>query len=350
MNSSTIQINNTLNSTTNIYWFYPILLTIDEVFRYYSFIVHLVYIVFLIMTKSSQKKTFMYTNVTAITSTFYVFIYFCYMFGTTPSTSSQSFNDFLCSTSEIFWPFSNLIRMYSILLIAIYRYIGVYKVNLYKKINKTNWMLISPIVFITLVSLLIPIVGKYIFQTSPYLNAFCQDGYSPVYANCLNYFIYNTVALAVVPLVLMVFIYVKITTKLYRLRTKMTSGGGNGGGGIRMAENRNSIELNNIDFALSRSTTLLTLFVVKRDTRFIKHLVFICSAVILSTSSAIIINLKNVVPDFWDVFYFWRPILRINALFMASLVPIISFYFHPLRETFLKLFKYKVPARVEPGK
>lgn len=137
-----------------------------------------------------------------------------------PSTPDRVLNEILCSFSEIFWIFSIYIRMYSIFLIAVYRYLAVFKLIWYKKVNSSNFILLTPVFFIWFMSILLPIITKYLFNTKPH-PVFCLDGNTMVFVDLIMYFIVNYSLMVFIPLVLVIMIYYKIILKLRQLGKKV---------------------------------------------------------------------------------------------------------------------------------
>jgi hypothetical protein len=175
--------------------------------------IHFAYYFLILVSPKLKTKGYLYVNHATITSFFYIGMQFAYLnLGNTPSFADQYLNFILCRASELIWPFASYIRTYSVLLIAVYRYIAVFKIHLFKKINASKMLLIGPIVIVWTLSIGFPFLLKYSLQTSS-SSTFCLDGYSPIFANTVIYFVLTNLAGTVVPSVAIITIYIMIIRK-----------------------------------------------------------------------------------------------------------------------------------------
>jgi hypothetical protein len=303
-----------------------------------------------------QKKTLLYVNHAVVTSSFYIIIQFGYMFGTTPKFPDASLNAFLCSFSEFFWPFSTYIRSYSILLIAVYRYLAVFKLNVFKKINSSYWYLCAPLLGIWLLAIAFPLLIKFSLQTSP-SALFCLDGYSLLYERTILYFVFTQLLNVFVPSVSILTIYMVIYRKLTALKKNLNTKDDRG-------ENHdvNTLEqesppvkattvaaITNIaslmgatQLTTRRPQTRTNQKDVNKEQRFANQFVLMCLSIILSGCIMSIFQLRNVIYNYSNLLYYWRPALRAAIEMVISLVPIIAIYYHPSRGRVLNKIKVKV--------
>lgn len=178
-----------------------------------SLAIHLFYFFIIAISKSLQKRTFFYTNHANIVSSFYLILSVGYIPSQYPNMGNPTIDRLMCSISEILWIFTSYIRFYSILLIALYRFLSVFRLNWYKKINDSNFLLILPIVIIWLASIVLPVSAKFMFSTSvsPKL---CLDGLSDSQLQTWLYFIFNYTFMTLCPTISIILIYILINRKL----------------------------------------------------------------------------------------------------------------------------------------
>jgi hypothetical protein len=256
-------------------------------------------------------------NHATLTNIFYVTIQFGYIFGNQPAFASPSLNAFLCSFSELFWPFSIYIRSYSIFLIALYRYVAVFRLNLFSKINSSYWYLLAPVVVIWTLSIAFPILFKYSFQTEP-SEIFCFDGHLVIYEWTIIYYVLNELLNVVVPSVSIVAIYILILRKLRSLQHNLYSES------VQNSENN----LQSTPQSHGKKEA-------RKDRRFANQFLLMCLSIILSASFLSIIQLRHVIETYTTLFYYWRPVFRAFIELSMSIVPVIAIYYHPSRRRFL---------------
>jgi hypothetical protein len=58
-----------------------------------------------------------------------------------------------------------------------------------------------------------------------------------------------------------------------------------------------------------------------------------------------IFSIRTLIPNFFVIFYYWRPVLRVYIIIAISFVPMITVYFHPFRKEFIKNIKNKFQNR-----
>lgn len=304
--------------------FFRALIIVEGVVKFLALSTNVAYILIVLRTKKMREKTLLYLNHAAVTNIFYLFILFIYTFGDRPATSMPDLNQALCSISELFWPFSNYIRAYSILLIAVYRYLATFHMNAFKLLNESTTILVSPILAVWFVCIVVPVSLKYSFNTRPSMYM-CLDGNSSVYVDTILYFALNFLFMVMVPSALTMLIYVKIMRRLTAIKLRLWT--------------------STVDETMGTDTTvsngLSTLGRRNRDRRFAKQFALMCVSMILSAGLLALIWMRNVVPDYWDIFHYWRPIFRLLISISVSFIPVISIYFNPNRKRiFSQLIKF----------
>ena len=223
MKSNMIKFNKTefnTNNQTNInIKLFNTLMMLDYATRVYGTLVHLVYIILILVSKKMQTRTLFYVNHATITNSFYVLMLTIYIAGENPQTPIKILNDLLCFISELIWASSNYLRMYSILLIAIYRYLSVRHVRLFKKLNSSKLLLTIPILFTWFFSFLLPISFKYILRTESF-DAYCYDGKGRTYFDSIMYFVLTYLFMLILPTIAIISLYVLI---IHNLKSSNTS-------------------------------------------------------------------------------------------------------------------------------
>ena len=310
-----------------------------------TLVLHLVYFVIIIFSEELKKRTFLYANHAMVASIFYPMFMTIYSFISYPNTADPNLNSLLCSLSEIGWIFSNYIRMFSILLIALYRYLAVFKITWYKKINDSYVLLITPLVLIWVISIGCPIAAKNMFQTkvSP---SMCLDGYSLSFGMILGYFFFNYTIMTFAPAVFIVAIYVRITLKLNSMSSKFHKPGANTFGSNVTQENHS---LGKAHSNLSVETAA-TIYVgnsshkieKKKEKRFANQFLILCTFMIFTFLGLSIFQLRNIIPGFFTVWVNWRYAIKIWVGINIAASPLTSMYYHPSRPKFMNRLKTKI--------
>jgi hypothetical protein len=302
-----------MNSTENISntsrdYLFDTLIQIDNLSNYLALLIHFAYYLLILTSAEIRTRSFLYVNHATITSSFFIISLFGYMFGNEPDFPDPTLNGILCSFSELFWPFAVYIRSYSILLIAIYRYLAVFKLNLFKKINSSLWYLTAPLLVAWTLSIVFPLLLKYSLQTT-YSSIFCFDGYSPHYLITIVYFVLNNLLNVSLPSLAILIIYWRILSKLKHLKKNLNSS---------TKQNAN------------------------KESRFAHQFLLMSLSIIISGSVLSISQLRNVIYDYTNVLFYWRPVFRITRELSMSLVPVTAIFYHPRRDRVFRFFKPKI--------
>jgi hypothetical protein len=184
-----MQLDNYLNTTNTTEFLQNdhYLMLIDYSIRVVATLIHVFY--FLIVFKSNElkKRTYIFLHHVNLVSLIYCIHYTCYIGNRYPNFSQIWLNHLLCTLSELLWMNLKLMRMYSIILLAIYRYIGVYKNSLFKEINKKSKYIYFLIALTWLISIILTLILKFSLQTT-YSIWFCTNGNSQSILNSFLYF------------------------------------------------------------------------------------------------------------------------------------------------------------------
>ena len=313
---------------------------------------HLAYFLLIFLSDELKKRTYLYANHAIVASIFYPILMTTYLFITYPNTPDPNLNRIFCTLTETAWIFSKYIRMYSILLIALYRYLAVFYIKWYKKINDSYVLLISPLVLIWIISIGCPIASKFIFQTtvSP---ALCLDGNSQSFGMTLGYFFFNYTIMIFVPAALILIIYVRITLKLNSMKAKFrTPAGANTLQNATLsnqAEN-NSVVKTKIDLTKMEMTQNFSAgnsankIEKRKEKRFANQFLVLCTFMMLTVIGFSIFQLRNIIPGYFTltVWITVRNALKIWCAINIAASPLTSLYFHPSRSNFMKRFKSRI--------
>ena len=111
---------------------------VDYVVRVVSLLLFVIYFVLVLILRELRTKNLLYVHHANAIGFVFVLMYMVYFNATTPSTSNPSVNVSLCKLTEFIWGILKYLRSYSILLIALYRFVAVKYVNVFKRINKSH--------------------------------------------------------------------------------------------------------------------------------------------------------------------------------------------------------------------
>ena len=316
-------LNNTINANQQPDHLMIALLTIDHIVKYYGILIHLIFIIILISSKKLKTRNLLYVNHATITNSFYCIMLLIFTYDDHPKLQNEDVNNFLCSIFEISWIFSIYLRMYSILLISLYRYLAVFQINAFKKLNDSLVLLILPLVLIWSISISFPIITKNAFNTKSSYT-FCLDGFSSILVNTVLYCVVNYLFMIIIPAITVILIYIKITFKLNKTKSKFRKSFKYENSSVNTIA---TIE-NNKNQASSRTSNT-------KQKRFANQFILMCSSLIASSFVHAIFSLRTLI-NYFVVFYYWRPVLRAYIIVVISMIPIITLYYHPNRS---KLFR-----------
>lgn len=252
-------------------------------------------------------------------------IHYCFWIEADQPTFSIKFlNEFFCTLSEVLWAVTKYARAYSILTVAVFRYIGVTQLTLYKKLTTVKYTTIS-ILINWLIASLVYLISKYATNTT-YGTIYCYDGYSSNTQQSLNYFLLTSSFGYALPLVLVTLFYALIQFKLVKLskhlnhiekhsRVKMATQEADESTGQRdfkrNTEHKSSVKSHKKEKKLAHQ------FIIINGLEFCSMIFFM------------MLSLNNLFPNLNYNFYFLRQWFRIVNLFFQTSIPVSSLLFHP---------------------
>ncbi len=201
---------NTSNTTLVNYSFVKY---IDFGMRFVGLLVHLAYILFIVFVKGFQKRQLIYLHHVNIIGLIYAAHYCCYVFNKTPSLDNEYLNDLLCDISSMVWTILKFLRMNSLLLLALYRYIAVYYITFHRQLTKNLCEMALGIIATWTFCLAISFTLKYSIHTT-YSDLYCFEGDSENLRSVLVFILTSNILGIVIPSVVIAVLYVRIIQKI----------------------------------------------------------------------------------------------------------------------------------------
>jgi hypothetical protein len=193
----------------------------DYATRVVCLVTHAVYLLVLIFNKELHEQSMIQKHHTNLIGLFIGVIYCAWIGSNSPNTGNQTMDAIVCAMSETLWPISKYARAYSLLILAIYRLIAVFRLNTFKKMIKSRMLSVFSILVVWLVSGLVFIVSKFSTNTQPHPIIMCTDGFSPNAQNSINYFVITSIFGYMLPIVFIIVIYTIIQQKLNRIDQRL---------------------------------------------------------------------------------------------------------------------------------
>lgn len=279
-----------------------IIFYIDVVIRFSSALIHLFYFLIIFLIADLQNRTLIFVHHANLISFLFNLHYLLYFNFIHPSFSDERLNATLCFVSEVVWALLKIIRPYSVALIALYRLIAVFKLSLFKFINRTKGYFIVNFIFVYFITIIIFMGSKYWFKTS-YGYLYCFDGFGTNGKDSLNYFIVQSVVGIIVPTLFTNVAYYLITIKLKRLSNRLQN-----------------------DAEVSGTTRQATI----REKHLVEQFFFINLCEIVSSIMVVGLGLRYLIPNLNEYYNVTRFLLRSVNLFFQLLIPIVSIVYNPL--------------------
>ena len=328
----------------------------DNVMRVIAVIIHLVYFGFIIHLKDFRIRQMIYLHNVNFVGFVYCLHYLCYISSQSPTFSDQLINDILCWFSSMLWLSLKYLRMYSLLLLAFYRYIAVFHITFHRTFTKNLCRMILGIVFVWIFSISISLIIKYAFKTK-YSIFYCFEGNSDDMNIVIGFLVVNNFTAIIIPMLLIIYVYIRIMLKVRELTSKLSGQESNSSNSLSIRNMVNTIKLNKIrsvsskhtvtqDMSKKQSTTTSTSEQTvnngtsatsssgtgkrKKQANMALQLILINGSMIVGSIVLIVIDVTLNLATSNNNFYiltqsqFSRPIFRFIFLFTQSLIPILS--------------------------
>lgn len=296
MNNTTLVINS--SSSTGSGQSFMAINYVDFGFRCSALLVYILYIMSYIKNKNLKAKPLILLNHVNFIYFLNMALLVSYINTRFPNTRDPAANRVLCVMTEFAWMILKYIKVYSLLVLAVYRYLAVFHIGWYKKLNERLVYLLALIGVSWLLCVIMSVVLKYAFGTT-YSIYFCTDGYSDELMNSILYYVVNSLVSSVLPLAANFIIYVKIYV---RIRDQ-----------IEHTQN----DHNSKTLRFAKQFFVLNIVVL---------LTVMCS---LSLDFILVISYRPQFAHLWASLAYVRPLLRITCILLQAFIPVISLYFLP---------------------
>jgi hypothetical protein len=306
--------------------FFVILLTyLDYLLRPYALLVHCIYFLIVALVKDLRSLSLIYIHQINLFGCLFCFHFMLYITSRRPSTGNIALDDLLCTMSELSWSLLKFLRSFSILILATYRLVAVFKSEIFKQWSKSVLIVLLSFAVEALVCVFLTIVAKLAFGTTGG-EFLCYDGFSENLNKAIAYFVFTSVLGIVLPNVTVILFYVLTMKRLIKISLGLT----------------NANRLNKLS---KKSTNSLSLpissksFANSQQSKLAKQFLIINIVLILSSISFLFINIANLFNEFSSRLIHYRMIVRSLAILFQSIVPIVSIIYHPkIKEYAVKIF------------
>ena len=191
-------------------------LTKDVIFcsiKFSSALIHIAYFILVILIKELRKRTLTYMHHLVLVGLVYNIHHLAYYKNEHPSLNSVYLNDIICKISEFLWAILKTLRVYSIALIAFYRFLAVFHVCQYRKLSNSLLRISLPLVIVYAWVIILVVANKYCFATT-YRYSYCYDGFSAEINNSFFYFLFQTIVGIAIPGLFFIVVNVLIRIKI----------------------------------------------------------------------------------------------------------------------------------------
>ena len=332
-NLSILATNTTTNdsdfSSSNRYLFS----TLSQIAIIYCNLVHIAYFILVYLCPELRTKPLTFVNHAVIANMLLPLGALVFEYDNVYKIPEHAFY-YLCPIFEIFWPISIFIRTFSILLIAVHRYIAVFQMNLFNRIKSSTSFYACGILAAWAASIGLSYLNKTMFNTS-YVPIYCSAGLSPIWARRLGYALFKAVFALFLPTFLIVFIYLKIIRKLSSTQTKLANFSNPDESANILKSNATSDELS----VCRRSPSVCR----KREAKFAKQFILMTVVIVLTFLGVGFLSMRNLWRHHFSM-YSLRLAVRAYSAIMSSFIPILSVYFNPSRKRFFDFVKSSTSA------
>ena len=302
-----------------------ILTQIDHLVTSTSLIVHIFYFFLIFKLKTLRKLTLLYLHHSILIGFLFNLHYLIYFNYTRPFFQDDRLNQLMCTVSEFFWSFLKTQRAYSIALIALYRLIAVYKLSLYKYLNKSVVKLIWPLIFLYVFVITFVLAIKFLFKTT-YGSLYCFDGYSQSELNRLLYFIIYALIGLIFPTLFTLLAYILIRNKLHKSKERLLLKHL-----IQIEEQQMEKELEAIKYSQPTNKRRTSIF-NKSESKMAKQFLIMNICEIVSCLMLIGLGMRYLFENFNEYYNVPRKLCRIINLIAQLLIPIFCIYFSNLMQ------------------
>lgn len=334
--------NNTNKSTALVLQeslFISILSYVDFVNRISSILIFAGYFTLVFFNKKLQNKNLFYVHHSNFVGFLFCLMYIFYFSSNQPNFTDPNLNDLYCKLTEIAWSMLKYLRPFSLLIVALYRFLGVFYNNFFKKINKSKFYIFLPVFVVWMFTIVVFLSTKFGLQTT-YGSLYCIDGYSNIFENRLTYLILTSFISIFLPFssILIIYIAIRIKINTFPSNSKIR----------RLAHSTASIQPVGFETKISSISAMDDFSSNKLEARpnssshaskkksemsknkkFNEQLIAMGVCYLMCFLVSFVLNFRYIIPNFNVYFYYYRQLLRILNILFQSMVPIISLYNDP---------------------
>lgn len=301
----------------------------DYSFRIIFLTVHLAYFLVVAVFRDLQKLSLIHVHHTNLIGLLTGVHYCIWIAWSRPATGDSVVDNILCHISEAFWALSKVARCYSILVLAIYRLIAVYRIQLFKRIVKSTSAYFISILMVWLFPALIFVLSKFSSRSQPGL-IMCYDGYSTSIQDSILYYVLSSFLGYVVPALLIVVIYILVRMKLNKVGNRLASATTHAKGSqSNVFFSESDISLPKL-YSTTGNTMSVTVYKRQKEKSLAKQFIVINFFEMASCVFFVLLSSSNVITVFSTKYYFARQIFRIGNLISQTCIPIVSLIYTPV--------------------
>lgn len=364
---------------------------LDNTTRSFSLIIHTIYFI-IVFTHSKQMIQLSlfhmhHVNIIGFMSALH---YSMWINSVQPQFADPILNRVFCSMAETAFAVFKFTRAYSILGLALYRVLAVFKLNMYKRVCESYSFTALSTALIWLCGIVVFLIGKYAVNTQPG-PILCIDGSSPNQLNSILYYTITTLLGLFFPIIVVIVAYVAISKRLNVIASRLNKNKSVTSMDRSKMEMSRTHSVNKVapdvqlksvrsaakvlatardsltdlkvnkegDSSILNDSSLTDASAQNRDSKFrlkinwkdeqlrannrekrlskqflVLNLIEIGSAVSLS-----LLYITNTIPHFNEYFYSFRQLSRVGNLACQSAIPIMTLAYHPFEFKLAKLIK-----------
>jgi hypothetical protein len=184
---------------------------VDYTIRVMSVLIHVLYFVSIAFLKEFQSKNIFFQHHVNFVSLLLCIHYTFFIESKFPHFDNPLVNDILCKVSEFMWMMLNFLRLYALLALAVYRFIAVHHIHLFRKIKLFGILMMIGSSWI--VSMILSLLLKFSLSTT-YSKWYCTDGFNEDIKITIIYYVLRTLLGTILPSCIIIVFYKKILNKV----------------------------------------------------------------------------------------------------------------------------------------
>lgn len=273
---------------------------------------NLVYFLLLLIKRKLNKLSYVHIHQINLVGLFQGILVTSWSFSFRFQIEDETLYQVVCFTSELLWGTLKHVRAYSVMTLAIYRYMAVFHNLIYKKISASYKYIILSILFAWIFPIVTFLIVKYATRSKSN-ETFCLDGQNENINMIYVYFSVTSFIGFVTPAAIVCILYVRIKSELNKRFKRLKI--------IEMIcpFNTNSSSSINQNERIKRNKKLMNQVIVVN----MLEIVSFCNVVILT------MPIEEFFKNF-DVVLFDYVLGSLNN-FVLAFIPVVTLYFMPFR-------------------